>query len=170
MARDAAAQAPAPDLVFEDFSVGDRIAGAELTVTAEDAAFFAETFGPGAAEPGAAGLERVPVSGFHVAALGMRLLFDAVIRRTASLGAPGVDRVTWPNPVRVGDRLTFTAAVEAARPSASRPAMGLVTVAIALFNQHGACVMTQENAIMVARRDTTLRRDAADRDETEIRA
>ena len=152
-----------PDLVFEDFSVGDALPEAEATVTAEDAAVFAAWFGPGAAAPDSAGAGPTPVSGYHVAAIGMRLLFEAVLRRTASLGAPGVDAVTWPHPVWPGDRLRFTAEVTAARVSASRPEMGLVTVAIALFNQHGAWVMTQENAIMVARRDSA-------RDDTESRA
>ncbi len=144
-----------PNLLFEDFTVGAVLPEATLTVADEDAAFFAEAFGPGAAEPGASGAP--PLPGWHVAALGMRLLFDAVLRRTAGLGAPGIEGVTWPCPVWPGDRLRFTARVVAARVSASRPEMGLVTVAIALFNQDGACVMTQDNAVMVARRDGEAR-------------
>lgn len=139
-----------PDLFFEDFPPGLALPEAGLTVTAEDAASFAGAFGPGAAWPGEGG--SAPVSGWHVAALGMRLLFDAFLHRTACLGGPGVEAVAWPHPVRVGDALRFTASVAAARVSASRPGMGLVTVAIALFNGEGACVMTQENAVMVARR------------------
>lgn len=149
-----------PDLYFEDFIVGAALPEASLTVAAEDAAFFAETFGPGAARPDAT--EDVPLSGWHVAALGMRLLFDAFLGRTAGLGGPGVERVTWPHPVRVGDRLRFTATVSGARGSASRPEMGIVTLAIAIFDQDSACVMTQENAVMVARRHHGIRRDGTE--------
>lgn len=146
-----------PDLYFEDFPIGAPLPEASLTVAAEDAAFFAAAFGPGADRPGAAE-GGPPLSGWHVAALGMRLLFDAVLHRTAGLGGPGIEAVTWPHPVRVGDSLRFTGTVAAARASASRPGMGLVTLAITLRNGDSACVMTQENAVMVARRgDMELR-------------
>ena len=59
----------------------------------------------------------------------------------------------------VGDVLRFTATVAAVRPSASRPELGLVTVAIVIFNGDGSRVMTQENAIMVARPTPGARRD-----------
>lgn len=140
-----------PDLYHEDFAIGTVLPEAALTVSADDATSFATAFGPGVAWPGSAE-GSVPLAGWHVAALGMRLLFDAVLHRTAGLGGPGIDAMTWPNPVRVGDRLRFTATVVAARVSASRPGMGLVTLGIAVFDQDAACVMTQENAVMVARR------------------
>ena len=138
------------------FVVGIALSEATLTVAAEDAAFFAGAFGPGAVDPGSP-VAAPPLAGWHVAALGMRLLFDAVLHRTAGQGAPGIEGVTWPHPVWPGDRLRFTAGVTAARISASRPEMGLVTVAIALFNQDGACVMTQESVVMVERRDRGAR-------------
>ena len=159
-----------PDLFFEDFAVGAALPEAELTLGAEEAVFFADRFGPGASQPGEPEGGPAPVSGFHVAALGMLLLFLAFLHRTASLGAPGVDAVSWPHPVWPGDRLRFTARVTGARLSVSRPEMGLVTVAITIFNQAGACVMTQENAVMVARRPRAMRRDEAARDATETGA
>lgn len=154
-----------PDLFFEDFTPGAALPEASLTVAADDAAFFAAAFAPGAAAPGSPAGTAPPLAGWHVAALGMRLLFDAVLHRTAGLGAPGIDAVTWPRPVLPGDTLRFTATVAAARVSASRPEMGLVTVAIALLNQHSLCVMTQRNAVMVA-----LRNGAGRRHSTETRA
>lgn len=141
-----------PTLYFDDFTPGSELPAATLEVTAEDAGFFAGAFAPGIVDDGDGASGGIPLPGWHVAALGMRLLFDAVLSRTASLGAPGIDEVTWPHPVRPGDSLRFTARVVAARLSASRPEMGLVTVAISLFNQHGACVMTQSNVVMVERR------------------
>ena len=141
-----------PKLHFEDFAPGSELPAATLEVTAEDAGFFADAFGPGIADDGDGASGGIPLPGWHVAALGMRLLFDAVVSRTASLGAPGIDDVAWPHPVRPGDTLRFSARVTAARLSASRPEMGPVTVAISLLNQNGACVMTQSNSVMVARR------------------
>lgn len=163
------------DLYFEDFAVGAALPEAILTVEAEDAAFFAGSFGPGAAWPGPTGPDEAgrpaPLPGWHVAALGMRLLFDAFLCRTAGLGGPGVEEVRWPHPVRVGDTLRFTATVAGARPSASRPGMGIVTLAISIFNQDSARVMTQENAVMVARRpDGPARDGVVQRDRVEARA
>ena len=142
-----------PDLFFEDFIVGAPLPVASLTVAAEDTAAFTAAFGPGARDPGDDDAGDPPLSGWHVASLGMRLLFDAFLCRTAGLGGPGIEEVTWPYPVRPGDTLRFTGTVVAARVSASRPAIGLVTFAIRIINQDASCVMTQGNAIMVARRN-----------------
>ncbi len=143
-----------PELFFEDFIATAELPGAELDVDAEDATHFAATFATGVA-PLTSSLERQrPVSEWHVAALGMRLFYDSVVARAASMGAPGIDAVTWPHPVYPGDRLRFAGRVTATRISASRPQMGLVTVAFALFNQRGTCVMTQENVVMVETRRT----------------
>ena len=143
-----------PDLFFEDFTAGADLPTAELVVDAEDAAFFAANYAPGVAPPTHAPERELPVSEWHVAALGMRLFYESVVKRAASMGAPGIDEVTWPYPVCPGDRLRFEGRVTATRISASRPQMGLVTVAFALFNQHGACVMTQGNIVMVETRRT----------------
>ena len=137
-----------PDLFFEDFTVGAALPAASLTIAVEEAAFFASAFGPG---PDGGGGDP-PLSGWHVAALGMRLFFDAFLFRTAGLGAPGIDEVTWPHPVRPGDTLRFDGTVAAVRLSASRPSVGLVTFAIRIVNQDASCVMTQDNTVMVARR------------------
>ena len=143
-----------PDLFFEDFTAGAELPTAELVVTAEDAADFAAHFGPGVAPPAQAPERALPISEWHVAALGMRLFFASVVERAASMGAPGIDEVTWPHPVYPGDRLRFEGRVTATRISASRPQMGLVTVAFALFNHGGSCVMTQGNIVMVETRRT----------------
>ena len=143
-----------PDLFFEDFTAGADLPTAELAVAAEDAAHFATTFASGVPQPSRSEQRDRPVSEWHVAALGMRLFFESVVQRAASMGAPGIDEVTWPHPVYPGDRLRFVGRVTATRISASRPQMGLVTVAFALFNQSGSCVMTQENVVMVETRRT----------------
>ena len=143
-----------PDLFFEDFTAGDELPTAELVVAAEDAAHFAAVFGPGVAPPVHASERAPPISEWHVAALGMRLFYASMVERAASMGAPGIDEVTWPHPVYPADRLRFEGRVTATRISASRPQMGLVTVAFALFNQRGSCVMTQGNIVMVETRRT----------------
>ena len=139
-------------LFFEDFEAGADMPPATLCVSAADAANFEAEFGalaaasPGGPEPSAA------LSGLHLAALGMRLICDGFIGRTASLGAPGIDTVEWPNPAYPGDRLRLEARVTSTRPSASRPEMGLVGFEFAIRKQDGECVMTQTNVIMVKRR------------------
>ena len=75
-----------PDLFFEDVIAGAALPEATLAVGADDAGFFAAAFGPGAAalgdEDGSA-----PLSGWHVAVFGIRLVFDTFLHRTAGLRA-----------------------------------------------------------------------------------
>jgi acyl dehydratase len=46
-------------------------------------------------------------SGWHTAAMSMRLFVDGFLEGTAVLGAKGLDRLRWPAPVVPGDELTI---------------------------------------------------------------
>lgn len=64
----------------------------------------------------------------------------------------GWEHVRLPAPVFEGDTLYAQSEVLEARPSRSRPHMGIVRVRTAGFNQHGMVVIEFERAIMVYRR------------------
>jgi itaconyl-CoA hydratase len=64
----------------------------------------------------------------------------------------GWDRVRLPHPVFEGDTLYARSAVLEARPSRSRPHMGIVRVRTTGFNQDGVVVIEFERAVMVYRR------------------
>ena len=146
-----------PDLYFEDFTEEQRLDFGDYPVTRDEVVGFAREFDP---QPfhldEDAGrdslLGGLAASGWHVSAIGMRMIFDGVLHRSASLGAPGVDEVRWLKPVRPGDRLRMESTVTAVRASRSRPDRGIVSFAFTMLNQDQVVVMQQRNSIMFGRR------------------
>lgn len=72
----------------------------------------------------------------------------------ALIAGLGVDELRLVSPGRAGARLALTAEIVAVRPSASRPAAGIVRSATRLYNQDDETVMTTVGSIMVHRRNT----------------
>ena len=80
-------------------------------------------------------------SGWHTAALVMRLLVENYLSAEASLGGAGADEIRWPYPVRPGDTLRVRATVAEARKSLSKPDRGIVKTLAEAVNQDGRTVM-----------------------------
>jgi acyl dehydratase len=91
-------------------------------------------------------------SGWHTCALAMRMMADGFLLNSASMGAPGIDEVRWPAPLRPGDSITLRATVLDTRLSRSRPEMGFVTFRFDLVDQSGTIVMTMTSSLMLGRR------------------
>ena len=81
-------------------------------------------------------------SGWHSAALMMRLLADNFISKVASLGAPAVDELRWHLPVRPGDVLSVRAVVLDTRRSRSKPDRGVMRTRVEVTNQRGELAMS----------------------------
>ena len=96
----------------------------------------------------------VIASGWHTGALTMRLLVENYVSTVASLGAPGIDTLRWPAPVRPGDTLTVTVEVLEARVSRSKPDRGIVRSKVRTSNQKGVQVMGWVSANFFLRRST----------------
>lgn len=148
-----------PDPVFEDFAAGTESIGEPLTVTRDDIVTFAQKFDfqpfhldEAAAESTFVG--RLIGSGWHTAALAMRLLQQGPFRGGSSLGAPGIDELRWLKPVLPGDALRLTFRVTGTRDSASKPGLGFVGCTLDLADQRGEAVMHQAFTFMVAERGT----------------
>ena len=90
-------------------------------------------------------------SSLHLFAICTRLFFDHE-DRIAVLAMLGKDAVQFPNPARVGDRLTYTTECIEARASQSKADRGIVRLRDSLHNQDGELVMTQVVSLLVARR------------------
>ena len=142
---------------FEDMQPGETGSLGALDVTADEIIAFAREFDPqpfhldeAAARGTMAG--GLIASGWHSCALLMRLVADGLLAGAASQGAPGVDEVRWLRPVRPGDRLTARYEILDARPSATRPTIGVVRFRFTLENQKDEPVLEQVNAIMFGRR------------------
>lgn len=93
-------------------------------------------------------------SGWHTCGIVMRMLYDGLLSRAASLGSPGVDAVRWLKPVRPGDRLHARMTIVEAHASRSKPDRGTIKSKWEVFNQNDELVMTMEGVGMYRRRDT----------------
>ena len=93
-------------------------------------------------------------SGWHTAALTMRLLVNSYVPAAASLASPGIDELRWVRPVRPGDVLRVRVTVVEARPSQSKPDRGLIRSRIEVLDSAGSVVMTLVALNLVRRRPT----------------
>jgi len=142
---------------WEDFPVGSTRAFGALRITREAIVDFARQFDPqpfhldeAAARESMFGA--LCASGWHTAALAMRMMCDEYLLDAASLGSPGIENLRWLKPVFPGDVLSMRLEVLEARPMASRPGVGLVRTRWELRNQHGDNVLTMEGWGMFGRR------------------
>ena len=91
-------------------------------------------------------------SGWHTAAITMRLMLDSgVVPRGGIIGA-GFDELTWPRPVRPDDELHLRIEVLEVRPSQSRPDRGMITLRTVTPNQHDQPVQISVGNLVVPRR------------------
>jgi acyl dehydratase len=144
-------------LYFEDFPPGEVVEYGDMEVSAVRIKAFAEQFDPqpfhldeNAARDSMAG--GLIASGWHTAAMLMRMNCDHFLNLSAAQGSPGIEEVNWLKPVRPGDRLRVRRTTVSARASASRPELGLVDFMFEVVNQKGEVAMTQKNVILFTRR------------------
>ena len=81
-------------------------------------------------------------SGWHTAALMMRLYTDHYLSKVANLGSPGCDELRWSKPVSPGDELSIRVTVIETRRSDSKPDRGIVQSFTEVLNQKREVVMS----------------------------
>jgi acyl dehydratase len=91
-------------------------------------------------------------SGWHTAALTMRLLVEGQFRPAGGIIGVGFDELSWPRPVYPGDELCTRSEVVEVRPSKSRPDRGLIRVRTTTLNQNDEAVQVYVGNIIVPRR------------------
>ena len=146
---------------YEDFVVGRTDRYGRYEVTREEVLDFAGKYDPQPfhLDDGAAAANplfgRLAASGWHTAAMGMRMTADywASLGGRSILGGAGIDQLRWLKPVHPGDTLHMRLEVLEARPLASRPEVGLVRSRWDVMNQHNDIVLTMEGYGMFRRRE-----------------
>lgn len=134
-------------IYWEDFEPGRVVALGEKHVSEDEIIAFAAEFDPQPmhTDPAAARdtlLGGLIASGWHSCAMLMRMICDAYLVNSSSLGSPGLDEINFLAPVRPGDTLSAQMTCLESRPSGSRPDIGIVKVLYEVFNQDGTCVLT----------------------------
>ena len=131
---------------FEDYALGSTYECGSVSIDQASIVAFAKEFDPQpfhvdpvAAAAGPYG--GLIASGWHTAALVMRLLVENYLAPESSLGSAGLDELRWPHPVRPGDTLRVRATVVESRRSLSKPDRGIVKTVVEATNSGGATVM-----------------------------
>ncbi len=146
---------------WEDFPTGHVRDFGGITVSREAVLAFAAQFDPQpfhmdeeAARTSLFG--GLCASGWHTCAMTMRMMCDAYLLDSASLGSPGIEALRWLKPVYPGDTLRGRLTVQEARPMASKPHVGLVRSLWEVRNQHEETVLTMEGWGMFRRREAAV--------------
>jgi acyl dehydratase len=147
---------------WEDFKIGERESIGKVVVDKDEVIEFATRYDPQpfhvdeeAAKKSVYG--GLIASGWHTCSMVMRLMCDAYLLDSASLGSPGLENVRWLRPVRPGDTLTAYRTIEQTRASSSRPDRGIVKTLWEVENQNGELVLTMSGINFFLKREPDAR-------------
>ena len=145
---------------LEDLSVGQKFGTDRLKVDAARIKSFAAEFDPQPFHLDEAAAEKsllrgLAASGWHTAAMTMRLLVDGKFKPAGGILGAGFDQLQWPLAVRPGDELHAESAIIDVRPSRSKPGIGLVKVRVTTHNQNNEPVQIFIVNLIVPRRSNS---------------
>src|SRR5262245_13612879 len=141
----------------EDYTVGQTFGSGRHRVDEQRIKTFAAEFDPqpfhlDAAAAASTIFGGLAASGWHTAAMTMRLLVDGDLKPAGGIVGLGFDEFRWPKPVRAGDELYIESEILEVQPSKSRPDQGRIKVRTTTFNQNGETVQIQVGNLLVPRR------------------
>ncbi len=147
-------------LYLDDLPAGRRLRSGSLTVTAKEVVAFAAQYDPQPFHLSDAGAEgtmfgKLAASGWHTAAMTMRLQVDGGLPIAGGIIGGRVDELRWTRPVRPGDTLHVESEVLEARASDSRPDQGWVKIRSSTVNQNGEPVQVMVVNLLVPRRSVS---------------
>lgn len=142
---------------LEEFAPGQKFGSGQLKVDRERIKSFAAEFDPqpfhlseeAARESVFKGLA---ASGWHTAAMTMRLLVESELKPVAGIVGVGFDEFRWPSPVRPDDTLHLEIEVLEVRPSRSHSDQGVINVKTTTLNQRNEPVQVAVGSLIVPRR------------------
>ena len=144
---------------FEDYVAGAVHEFGSIVVTEHEVLDFGKRFVPLAyhTDPELAKTSiygGLIASGWHTAALMMRLYTDHYLSKIANLGSPGADELKWDRPVFPGDDLSIRITVLETRRSESKPDRGIIRSFVEVLNQNRQVVMSVKMVNFVRSRES----------------
>ncbi|MBV8625128.1 MAG: MaoC family dehydratase [Herbaspirillum sp.] len=142
---------------LEDFQPGQTFSSPHtITVDADAIKQFATQYDPQPFHLDEAAAQQtffrgLAASGWHTAALTMRLLVDTLSIEGGLIGA-GFDEFRWPRPTRPGDTLRLEVEVLGVKTSQSKPRQGFLNHRVTTYNQHDEPVLIMTGNLLVPRR------------------
>jgi acyl dehydratase len=145
------------DRYLEDFAVGQVFQTGRVRVDKEQIFAFARQFDPQPFHLDEEAATRSPfgglaASGWHTAAMTMRLLVESEFHPAGGVLGVGFDELSWPRAVRPDDELYARSEVLDVRPSRSRPDRGTIRVRTTTYNQNDEPVQIFIGNLLVPRR------------------
>ncbi len=126
-------------LYHEDLKPGATFPLGERTLSKDEIIAFGRAFDPQPMHIDEEAAKHTLVgglcaSGWHTAAVMMRMTCDGILGRLASLGSPGVDEMRWKKPVRPNERYAARYTVLETRDLASRRDVGMSKITVELMD------------------------------------
>jgi acyl dehydratase len=145
---------------LEDLHAGQTYVSPQHALTDEQIVAFAREFDPQPfhTDPDAAKASffgGLVASGWHTAALTMRLMTESGMDLAGGIIGAGVEGLRWPSPLRAGEAVAVRVTILAVRPSQSRPAIGIVTFKVETVRSDGTAVQEMTGSLIVPRRSST---------------
>jgi len=157
---------------LEDLEVGQRREMGAFTFTPELIKKFAVQFDPQPFHLDEEAGERslfggLAASGWHITAVGMKLLVGDSQRQMAEARArgeepaawgpsPGFRELRWLKPVLAGDTISYSSEIVTVRATASRPGWGIVQARTVSTNQRGEVVCSFLSSAFVPQRGVAV--------------
>jgi acyl dehydratase len=143
-------------LYLDDLKAGDSFTSATHRMEEAEIRAFATQFDPQPFHLDEVAGRRslfggLVASGWHTAAIAMRLMIDGGLPIAGGIIGTGAD-LRWLAPVRPGDELQVVCDILEIKPSSSRPDRGTVRVRSRTINQRGEPVTAAEMQVIVFRR------------------
>src|SRR6202158_1424674 len=140
-------------LYMENLEVGQRFTSGTYLMEASRIKEFAAEFDPqpfhlDEAAARASVFKGLAASGWHTAAVAMRLLVTGGLPFANGIVGMGGE-IAWPRPTRPGDILHVESEIVEITPSRSKPHQGIVTVRGTALNQNGESVYVLNAKLLV---------------------
>jgi acyl dehydratase len=147
---------------LEDLTPGRIFRSPAYTVTPETIKEFASRYDPQhfhLDEESAKDsfFEGLAASGWHTAAVTMRLMVTGELDLALGVIGAGVESIKWHRPVRPGDVLTTESRVLETRIMKSRPGLGLARFEVVTLDAERLPVQTMRTSLIVPCRGSSLR-------------
>lgn len=144
------------DDYYEDLTVGDSRSFGSYEVTTEEIVSFASQYDPQPFHVDEAAaqdsfFDGLAASGWHTAAVTMRLLVENYFLESGSMGSPGLDSLRWTRPVRPGDVLSVEMEITDTEPWSDGHGVGYIETETVTAGDE--TVMTMTALVLYPRRE-----------------
>ncbi len=148
------------EVFLEDLEPGQIFSSGTILVEAEEIIGFAAQYDPQPFHLSEATAKNtffrgLAASGWHTAALTMKLLVESDFKPAGGLIGASLEDLRWPRPVRPSDELKINVEILEVRASRSKPHQGIAKIKTTTLNQHGKAVQIYVANIIVLGREKT---------------